>query len=244
MAAPVIVRDADTDDDGSSTTGTIHNNAWKTAIYNRIDTLAAALFGVAGGGTGVSTLTAHGVVIGNGTSAAAVTSAGLAGQVLTSNGASADPTFRGGAVQLNRNITSQGNTGTAETELMAYTLPAAMLAVDKDSVHVHAWGIGAANTNTKTLRLYFGSTVVATIVMTNASYTAWQLTAMITRTGAATQIALGVADVHIYGGLSITYTTPGETLSGTVIIKLTGQSGTGSNDVTGKSMATRLETAA
>lgn len=46
------------------------------------------------GGLGTTSLTAHGVVIGNGTSTASVTSAGSSGQVLTSNGASADPTFQ------------------------------------------------------------------------------------------------------------------------------------------------------
>ncbi len=49
---------------------------------------------VVDGGTGASTLAAHGVLIGNGASAVAVTAAGTAGQVLTSNGASADPTFQ------------------------------------------------------------------------------------------------------------------------------------------------------
>ncbi len=49
---------------------------------------------VSKGGTGATTLTVHGVVVGNGTSAVAITSAGTAGQVLTSNGASADPTFQ------------------------------------------------------------------------------------------------------------------------------------------------------
>jgi hypothetical protein len=46
------------------------------------------------GGTGLATLTAHGVLIGEGTSNVAVTTAGSAGQVLTSGGASADPTFK------------------------------------------------------------------------------------------------------------------------------------------------------
>lgn len=46
------------------------------------------------GGTGDTTLTAHGVLIGNGPSAVAITSAGTSGQVLVSNGASADPTFQ------------------------------------------------------------------------------------------------------------------------------------------------------
>lgn len=55
---------------------------------------------VADGGTGRSTLTDHGVVIGAGTSAVNTTSAGTAGQVLTSNGPSLDPTFQsiGGAI--------------------------------------------------------------------------------------------------------------------------------------------------
>jgi len=45
------------------------------------------------GGTGLTTLTAHGVLIGAGASNLAVTSAGTAGQCLLSNGASADPSF-------------------------------------------------------------------------------------------------------------------------------------------------------
>lgn len=49
---------------------------------------------VANGGTGATTLTAHGVVIGNGTGAVAITGAGTSGQALVSNGASADPTFQ------------------------------------------------------------------------------------------------------------------------------------------------------
>lgn len=49
--------------------------------------------GVASGGTGVATLTAHGVLIGEGTAAINQTTAGTAGQPLLSGGASADPAF-------------------------------------------------------------------------------------------------------------------------------------------------------
>lgn len=52
---------------------------------------------VADGGTGVSTLGDAGVLIGNGTGAVQVTSAGTSGQVLTSNGAGVDPTFQAAA---------------------------------------------------------------------------------------------------------------------------------------------------
>ncbi len=55
---------------------------------------AGTTLGVSAGGTGVTTLAAHGVVIGNGSSAVNVTSAGTAGQVLTSNGPSSDPTYQ------------------------------------------------------------------------------------------------------------------------------------------------------
>lgn len=48
---------------------------------------------VAGGGTGSTTLTNHGVLLGQGTSAVTATAAGSAGQVLQSSGALADPTY-------------------------------------------------------------------------------------------------------------------------------------------------------
>jgi hypothetical protein len=49
---------------------------------------------VADGGTGRSTLTLNGVLLGNGSSAINFTDAGTAGQVLTSNGAGSPPTFQ------------------------------------------------------------------------------------------------------------------------------------------------------
>lgn len=48
---------------------------------------------VPGGGTGQTSLTAHGVLVGNGTSAVTQLAAGSAGQVLQSGGAAADPTY-------------------------------------------------------------------------------------------------------------------------------------------------------
>ena len=48
---------------------------------------------VSGGGTGVTSFTDHGVVLGSGAGALSVTDAGTSGQVLTSGGASADPAW-------------------------------------------------------------------------------------------------------------------------------------------------------
>lgn len=78
-------------------TGTVlHGNSGADPSYSAVSLTAdvSGVLPVANGGHGVGTLAAHGVIIGNGTSAVNVTSAGTSGQVLTSNGASADPTYQ------------------------------------------------------------------------------------------------------------------------------------------------------
>ena len=50
--------------------------------------------GVVSGGTGAATLAAHGVLVGEGTSAVAATGAGTVGQVFMSGGAAVDPAFQ------------------------------------------------------------------------------------------------------------------------------------------------------
>jgi hypothetical protein len=72
---------------------------------------------VGNGGTGVTTMTDHGVLLGSGTAAVSVTGAGTSGQVLTSNGASSDPTFQdaaaGGLAHASQFRITTGFTGTA-----------------------------------------------------------------------------------------------------------------------------------
>lgn len=74
---------------------------------------------VAQGGTGAATFTDGGVLIGNGTGAVQVTTAGTAGQVLTSNGAGVDPTFQaaggGGSMVWIARVTASG-AATADVE--------------------------------------------------------------------------------------------------------------------------------
>lgn len=85
------------------TSGTLVNSAVTTlSSLVSVGTITtgtwdATTIAVTAGGTGVETFTDGGVVIGNGTGALAVTTAGTAGQVLTSNGAGVDPTFQAAA---------------------------------------------------------------------------------------------------------------------------------------------------
>jgi hypothetical protein len=70
---------------------------------------------VAKGGTGDTTLTNHGVLVGAGTSAVSATTAGASGQCLTSNGASNDPTYQacGGGAPGGSNTQVQFNSSSA-----------------------------------------------------------------------------------------------------------------------------------
>lgn len=75
---------------GGTTGLTISNSPITTSGTMTI----SGTLGVPNGGTGTTTLTAHGLVIGQGTSPVAVTTAGSAGQVPIGQGAAADPVFR------------------------------------------------------------------------------------------------------------------------------------------------------
>jgi len=79
---------------GESSFKTTFNFSFPSVPLSRSGTtIVFPLVPVAGGGTGASTLTNHGVLLGQGTSAVAATAAGSSGQILRSGGASADPAY-------------------------------------------------------------------------------------------------------------------------------------------------------
>ena len=90
--------------------------------------------GVAGGGTGSTTLTANNVLLGNGTSALQVVAPGTSGNVLTSNGTTwvSSAASGGGATNGGGTITSSGTNITltnASTKVQEVAMTAATLAV-------------------------------------------------------------------------------------------------------------------
>jgi len=102
---------------GSQVSGNIAGNA-----ANVTGTIS-----VANGGTGDTSLAAHGVLIGNGTGAVNVTIPGTAGQVLTSNGASSDPTWQ--AAGTASPLTTKG-------DLYGYSTTNARLPVGTNGQHL------------------------------------------------------------------------------------------------------------
>jgi hypothetical protein len=90
--------------DGTNVVADTNATGGGLTVNGTLTTTGAPTFGnpptVPNGGTGGTTLTPHGVLVGEGTSPVAATGAGTSGQVLTSNGASSDPTFQ--AVSINK----------------------------------------------------------------------------------------------------------------------------------------------
>ena len=85
--------------------------------------ISSGTLAVAEGGTGAGTFTIHGVLIGQTTSAFHVTAAGTAGQCLTSNGASSDPTYQTCGVGAGvSSLSGDGNIITNFTSTGAVTL--------------------------------------------------------------------------------------------------------------------------
>lgn len=96
-----------------------------------------------------------------------------------------------GAGVINSQSTAVGNVGTGEDTLHTYDLKANSLVVTARKIVWEASGAFAANTNAKTLKVYFGSVAVATVVapasLIAGSAVQWRGTGKFIRTGASAQ---------------------------------------------------------
>jgi hypothetical protein len=147
----------------------------------------------------------------------------------------------GVANTLNVATTAVGNVGTGEDDLASFTVPAATLAVNGDRLEFEAAGTFAATANNKRIRVKFGATTIFdTGVLAITSASDWQISGTIVRTGAATQkcvVTWECSDTSLNPVPD--YTTAAETLSGTVILKLTGEA-TANNDIVQEIMVTQV----
>jgi hypothetical protein len=122
--------------------------------------------------------------------------------------------------------TAIGNAAnTTENNLMSYSMPGNTLSVNNAGIRIRAWGDTAANSNSKTIRVYFGSTVLCTL-SANASNKPWFLDAYVLRSGPTSQVAMGQCHFNADTSIVVSSVIPVETLSGAVTVKVTGQSGT------------------
>lgn len=90
-------------------------------------------------------------------------------------------------VKANVTTTNVGNVGVGEDDLMVYALPANALSANGRGVKITAWGITANNSNTKTVKLYFGSLAIITTALTVSQAGVWRIEATVVRTGVDAQ---------------------------------------------------------
>jgi len=137
---------------------------------------------VAFGGTGSSSLTAHGVLLGEGTSAFGVTATGSAGQVLVSGGSSADPAYgsQQTIISKRRTVTSgSSDTATAADFMIASdkgsgsasaeAIPACASGID-GTMYVVVDEKGDAGTNNITVTPASGTILGTTSLVMNVCY--------------------------------------------------------------------------
>lgn len=131
---------------------------------------------------------------------------------------------------------SGANVGTSETDMSSYSLPAGTLGTDGKSLRITAWGVTAATANLKTVKIYFGATEMSRPIANNAANDiGWWSLGYVVRTGAATQNAFARSGMgtHVVGtnesSNDVMVVTPGETMSGAITIKVTGQDAAASN---------------
>jgi len=140
---------------------------------------------------------------------------------------------------LTVNTTAVGNVGSGEDDLMTYAVAAGLLGTDGWGLEVLAAFVCANNANNKTIKLYFGATAIATVGADAFQNQHVAIRATIIRTAAATQVAIGEIINQSTAWAKTLYTTPGETLSGSITIKATGAA-TSNDDISQKLMLARL----
>lgn len=144
---------------------------------------------------------------------------------------------------INAQTGSVGTTAvTTEEVLQTYTLPANTLAQAGQSVRVSCFFTTGATANNKTVKLYFGASVISTATYAGNAQVG-RLQAIVTRTAAATQKfnGSGMAGTGSLTPVAEVYTAGTDALTAGVVIKCTGTNGTAAaNDIVATSMITEL----
>lgn len=136
---------------------------------------------------------------------------------------------------LPASVTNPANT--SENTIASYTLPGGTLAANGDAIRITASGFFADSTHNRTLRLYFGATLIATFTLAIHNANTW-LTAtpiLINRLGATSQRASGIMFTTGTGGTASSgyfNVATAADLTADVLVKLTAQSASFGADTT------------
>lgn len=181
--------------------------------------------GVQAFGTGTLTLGASGQTVSIAAGASFTNPGASTVQVGTSG------VFKSGPLVIFHNATAVGNTAdTNEDVLHTFTMAGNSLVTAGQHVRIETHEQNAATADLKRTRVYFGATVIldTTAIASNNNW--WSIICDVWMVTAVTQKAVCHATNDTNGGSlataaggGVNLTTPGETLSGPIVIKVTGQ---------------------
>lgn len=129
-------------------------------------------------------------------------------------------------------VTGLGNgADTTEDVIATWSLPANTLTAGTKGLRVRAWFHCASNADNKTMKLYFGSSVITTPTAATNNKNAY-LELDIYRTGSSTQSVFGRGLVDTTSVTPYHNTSSAETDTAAITIKASGTAGTGNaNDI-------------
>lgn len=130
-----------------------------------------------------------------------------------------------------------GNVGTgaatAETDLQTKTITGGTLPTSGFMVRIYAWGTVSGTNSTKTIKLYFGATVLATIALPAGATDGWAIDAIVAGSSVGGQKARAFASVSALNASPVpTITTPAQDMTLDVIVKTTGTTPNSADEVT------------
>jgi len=137
--------------------------------------------------------------------------------------------FLGGSLNVN---TDDASNTSGETDLLTYTLEKNTIKYNKEFIEIKAFGTFASNGNSKTIKLYLGTTEIYTTTTTQNGGS-FSINSTIIRTNSAAQRI-----ITEFAGSS-SYTTATEDLTTSLVLKFTGNSSS-SGDITQNGMLIKL----
>ena len=160
---------------------------------------------------------------------------------LINAGATSSTTFLPmGALSKQSSVAGVGNLADlTDDTLFTYTLPASCLDTNNQGIVIEAFGSFAANGNDKTVKLWFGTSLVFSSGVLTNNNVGWNARLMLNRTGASAQIGTGFG---MAGSTPFPVPVPligTEVTTGAIVLKVTGASPTtgAANDVVGHGMS-------
>jgi trimeric autotransporter adhesin len=133
---------------------------------------------------------------------------------------------------LYASTTTGSNVSTGETTLQTFTIPASLL-LPGVVIRLTAYGTTASNTNSKTVKLYFGSVTNSGIIYTQTTAVSavnWKVEGVITNVGTGSQFSVGSGVFAAIAGATL-FESSAEVTSSSIVVKVTGTGGA-SSDIT------------